>query len=141
MRLPHTAGSPSWRGDGITSAAALGCLDEDTVLAFIDGTLDASDRRSAESHLASCADCSDVVGTAAGGLPAALSDLGDAPSQAPSGFVRGAAVGRYVILNLVGRGGMGEVYAAYDPQLDRKVALKLLREQAPQAGRTSHARL
>jgi serine/threonine protein kinase/tetratricopeptide (TPR) repeat protein len=40
---------------------------------------------------------------------------------------RGAAIGRYVVLNLVGRGGMGEVYAAYDPELDRKVAVKLLR--------------
>ena len=47
-----------------------------------------------------------------------------------NGLAPGATVGRYVILNLVGRGGMGEVYAAYDPQLDRKVALKLLHETA-----------
>ena len=43
---------------------------------------------------------------------------------------RGAIIGRYVILGLVGRGGMGEVYAAYDPELDRKVAVKLLRVKA-----------
>ena len=40
---------------------------------------------------------------------------------------RGSAVGRYVILGRVGAGAMGEVYAAYDPELDRKLAIKLLR--------------
>jgi eukaryotic-like serine/threonine-protein kinase len=40
---------------------------------------------------------------------------------------RGATIGRYVVLGLVGRGGMGDVYAAYDPELDRKVAVKLVR--------------
>jgi eukaryotic-like serine/threonine-protein kinase len=39
---------------------------------------------------------------------------------------RGATVGRYVILDLVGAGGMGRVYSAYDPQLDRRLALKLM---------------
>ncbi len=36
-------------------------------------------------------------------------------------------IGRYVVLDLVGRGAMGEVYAAYDPKLNRKVAIKVLR--------------
>jgi eukaryotic-like serine/threonine-protein kinase len=49
------------------------------------------------------------------------------PEHAPTPLVRGATIGRYVVLGLVGRGGMGEVYAAYDPELDRKVAVKLLR--------------
>ena len=41
-------------------------------------------------------------------------------------LTRGSAVGRYTILTLVGSGAMGRVFAAYDPLLDRKVALKLL---------------
>ncbi|MCP4659220.1 MAG: serine/threonine protein kinase [bacterium] len=40
---------------------------------------------------------------------------------------RGACLGRYVVLNAIGSGGMGNVFAAYDPELDRKVALKVLR--------------
>ncbi len=46
----------------------------------------------------------------------------------------GEIVGRYVILNLVGQGGMGVVYTAYDPELDRKIALKLLLTTDPDSG-------
>jgi tetratricopeptide (TPR) repeat protein len=50
-------------------------------------------------------------------------------SAAPLDLQRGAPVGRYVILDRLGEGGMAVVYAAYDPELDRKVALKLMRPE------------
>src|SRR4051812_40438490 len=46
----------------------------------------------------------------------ALFDV-DAPSR----------VGRYIVVDTAGTGGMGIVYRAYDPQLDRSVALKIVR--------------
>ena len=41
-------------------------------------------------------------------------------------LARGRAVGRYVILERIGAGGMGVVFAAYDPKLDRRIAIKIL---------------
>jgi serine/threonine protein kinase len=38
----------------------------------------------------------------------------------------GARLGPYEIISLLGAGGMGVVYTAHDPRLDRRVAIKLL---------------
>ncbi len=40
---------------------------------------------------------------------------------------RGRQVGRYIVVDPIGQGGMGQVFSAYDPELDRRVALKLVR--------------
>src|SRR5215470_6563342 len=55
-------------------------------------------------------------------LPAAVSGTRVAP---------GERIGRFAISGLLGSGGMGEVYAATDPELDRRVAIKLLRAEKP----------
>ena len=55
------------------------------------------------------------------------------PESLPSELPRGVEIGRYVVLERIGSGGMGVVYAAFDPELDRKVALKLVRPRAGEA--------
>ncbi len=39
-------------------------------------------------------------------------------------------LGRFVVLDRIGAGGMGTVFRAYDPDLDRSVALKVIRSEA-----------
>jgi eukaryotic-like serine/threonine-protein kinase len=43
-------------------------------------------------------------------------------------LLEGARIGVYEILSLIGKGGMGEVYRARDPRLNREVAVKVLSE-------------
>src|SRR5689334_19099836 len=49
----------------------------------------------------------------------------------------GSKVGRYLILERVGQGGMGVVYAAFDPELNRRIALKILHSRS--SGPTRHS--
>ncbi|HEY0137490.1 MAG TPA: serine/threonine-protein kinase [Nannocystis sp.] len=71
----------------------------------------------------------DDTGTATGGGRARQDDPGASPQR----------VGRYHVLGRIGSGGMGVVYSAYDPDLDRRVAVKLLRTD--HGGRDSQLRL
>jgi tRNA A-37 threonylcarbamoyl transferase component Bud32/tetratricopeptide (TPR) repeat protein len=90
------------------------CPAADILSAFAAGELSTDEVAALELHLADCAECLATVAYLGRDVPliAALSP--------------GALVDRYQILSFVGRGSFGLVYAAFDPKLDRRVALKLL---------------
>lgn len=92
------------------------CPDEDAWASFVAGAGSDGARAALEEHLDACGACRRLV----------------------SELVRGAApdvpaprLGRYELLDLIGSGAMGLVYAAHDPDLDRRVAIKVLRDGGP----------
>ncbi|HVK84241.1 MAG TPA: protein kinase, partial [Kofleriaceae bacterium] len=135
----------------------MACLAEETVLGFLSGELSPLQAASVDEHLEDCASCRQLLrvlarGSEAGAPLAAMDDLARSPTLADlrarasellgRELAAGAKVGRYVVQHTLGEGGMGVVYAAFDPELDRSVALKLLRpELAEGGGEAAAARL
>ncbi len=98
------------------------CVDDDTLFSLARGDLAASDLRQVETHLRDCADCRAVLGEAARALPPVLGE----PATAQGGL---ASIARYQIRELIGAGASGVVYRAFDPNLRRTVAIKVLRRE------------
>ena len=110
------------------------CPGDETLAELLDGRLPGAARGRIEGHLKSCQACRSLVGGAG-----ASSSASDHAGR----LARGTQVGRYIVLELVGTGAMGTVYAAHDPELDRRVALKLLalaRRRATSSARGCFAR-
>ncbi len=100
------------------------CLTEDTVLVLVQGGVPPETRGAIDEHLANCADCRAVVAEA---LRFFFPGPVDAVAgRQPQDLEVGARVSRYVIKRRIGMGGVGVVYEAHDPELDRSVALKIV---------------
>jgi serine/threonine protein kinase/tetratricopeptide (TPR) repeat protein len=119
---------------------ASGCLDEGTVVAFLDGGLAEAERSVVEDHVSDCASCADLVTWAAADQAQRSRSVGRGAQPFIGQLAPGSRVDRYQILGAVGRGGMGEVYAAYHPDLDRRIALKVVNELGADSA-TRRARL
>jgi tetratricopeptide (TPR) repeat protein len=69
-----------------------------------------------------------------------IADRSDAPLADVAEAPIGPELGRYLVIDEIGAGGMGRVFRAYDPKLGREVALKRLRLRT-RSGTTDGARM
>ncbi len=95
------------------------CPDDEALWALLEDQLSPRSRADLEAHLDQCEDCRVLVATLA--RDEAVNPPGDEGALEP-----GDKVGRYVLTHRLGRGGMGVVFGAFDPQLDRRIAVKLV---------------
>ncbi|MBI4957461.1 MAG: protein kinase [Myxococcales bacterium] len=115
-----------------------GCPTTEVLAAFVEGKLADGERDALEVHVDGCPDCAALL--SAYGRELAVGDTLPARADgAATELAPGARVGRYRIVRTLASGGMGIVYLARDPEMDRTVALKLVRPNA--AGGEARSRL
>ena len=82
-----------------------------------------------------------IVGKTPRAVPVPLAqaiDLPRAEREDPTGDpIAGTRVGRYILLSQIGAGGMGTVFKAVDPVLDRAVAVKMVHASSSARGRAA----
>ncbi|MBL4687565.1 MAG: protein kinase [Nannocystaceae bacterium] len=103
------------------------CPGPETLVVYLAAPGHAHARDTVEEHVDRCPSCRKLIAVlvASGAAQAATS-----PPE-PLEPVELGSVGRYELAGVVGVGAMGIVYRARDPQLERDVALKILRPRAP----------
>jgi len=108
--------------------------DDDTLRALAHGALDSERAAPARQHVQGCETCArrlaelDPLAGETLAPGARTPTNGEVVLRSPSrALEQGSRVARYILLERLGAGGMGEIYAAYDPELDRRIALKLMR--------------
>jgi len=110
-------------------------VDDETLFAFARGELAEMELQRVEAHLQDCADCRAVLAEAARSLEPGIAEATGSDSGGPT------SIARYRIMTLLGAGAAGVVYRAFDPQLKREVALKLLRPELHGASPEQSARM
>ncbi|MCR9166088.1 MAG: protein kinase domain-containing protein [Nannocystaceae bacterium] len=67
-------------------------------------------------------------------VPVTVGHTAPAPQTTPRPLLLpGTVIDRYIVVEHLGSGGLGDVYKAYDPELDRRIAIKILRADVLEA--------